>query len=456
LIKRALVQMKNEKTFRFDDHYITELEDFIPFQSSMFAATTLPEYLGRMKSAGRGKQILTLRPDEDVAAHQAIAEHEKRNEFILVRHEIEEDYVKRYAEMIGATCIPAADVFKDIPKLPATDGWEDIVRYYQERLSHPEFSLSVYLAELQPDTVPGRMLADKDSEGQRQLQELIEEIGKNKHIDKNGALYKELERLKQKRPHFLYINKNNPTLKRLAEVRQQQIDIDLDLILHPIFHDIALAANHQVYSAHLTEYQTKAYRELLEGLGARQEIKLAQGKLKEQLKELEEAKAQVNSLQTQLSDIQRTSPYLESAQTNEVFFIRPMKDGRDDKYTYISKEAKRICSNLQLTLIDPKELNLPTTNILTDIINFLRRSRFVVADISETDNANIYYEAGYMFGTSPEKLILIADKTVIKNSELPFDLKLQRVLEYNLQSVPEFDKFKENLQTVLEKMLARG
>jgi len=419
VVKRALGK-KSARAFLFDDHYLLALQDFVPFQGSKYALTTLPQYLVRMKALGRENEILTLHPDEDLSAHRLISEHENL-EFIVVRHAIEEDYLVRYAGVVGARCLSAADVFREHTKLPAIDGWEHIVRYYQDRLSHPEFTLTVSLSEFQPDNVPGRLLADKNSEGQQRLQDLIKEL-ESGEVDKSDPLYLELARLRQKRPHFLYLNKRHPVLARLADLYRQGIDAEADLILHSMFHDMALSAGHPIHEGHIAEYQTKAYGKILEAVSGRQEV---------------------NMLKVELEKSRPLTP------TNEVFFIRPLKE---DPFDYLSDRFETVCKTKGLVFVDPKKLTLPG-EITAEIIEYLQRSKIVIADVSE-NNPNVYYELGYVRAYLPKKLLLVANRSVLDSAKLPFDIQTLRVLGYGLQA-QEFDRFISDFESVVSEMSSR-
>ncbi len=267
LVKNALVQMRDEREYRYEDRYLTDLEDFIPFQSSQYAYTTIPKYLARKK--GPDRNILFLRPQEDFAVHRAISQQEGR-EFILLQHPVEEEYLKRYSQVSGVSLTSAVDDLKGtFPELPVTGGWEDIVKFYQERLTHHDFSLSVILSEFKPESVPGRILTDKDSEGMKRLKEMIKEIEKNQVLPKDDPLYLELAKLEQKSPHILFLNKHNPTLSRIAEMQQKGLNVDLDNILHAMFHDIAVAGGRPVFEDHLAEHQAKVYTEALDAVGTK-------------------------------------------------------------------------------------------------------------------------------------------------------------------------------------------
>jgi HSP90 family molecular chaperone len=452
-IENALVQKRSKDQFYFGDFYLTDFEDFMPFQSSTHPSTTIPQYLARRKAIGRHNEIIVQRHDEDFATRRSISEHEGL-EFILVRNQVEETYLKRYCQIIGVNCLSADEMLKDVfPVLEVSEGWEPIIRFYKEGLNHPEFSLSVYLSEFEPPSVAGRLLADKDSEGVRRLQEMVKEMEKNQVLDKDDPLYKELERVTQKSPHFLYINKRNPVLQRLAHMLEIGGNVDYEIILHSMFHDIAIATGRLVLESHLTEYQTRVYGEILAAVEAKSEVREAKGKLSETEKRYEEAQSQIKSLRLELDRIIPSSSTKTQIVSNEMFFIRPMKDN-DREGDYIVKRTADICGRLGLKLIDPKQLKIPG-DILREIIDYLSNSRFVIADVSEVDNPNIFYEVGYVYGSFPEKLILIADKKVIRDRKLPFDINTQRILGYDMFG-PEFDKFIEELENVVKEMLEKN
>ncbi len=459
-IENALLKTNDKGMYLYDEGYLIDFQNFMPFQSSIIVSTTIPEYLNRIKAAGRDMEVLILHPNEDYTANRAISEVEKR-EFILVRSPIEEDYLKRYCQTIGVTCKEAADLLlESLPRLEIPEGWDKIIRYYQEQLNHPEYSLSVYLSEFHPESMPGRLLADKDSEGLKRLQEIIVEMEKNQIIEKNDSLYKELERMKLKRAHLLYINHRNLVLERLASLLARGADINLDLILHPMFHDILIAAGHPTLESHQSECQAMVYGELLSALEARKEGIVARSRQLEIEKRLEDAQTRINEAQARAEALEKELDIAKQemgkkviATTNEVFFIRSMHtDGSD--YDFISKKLAKLCETLSLHLIDPKGIRIPG-DILKDIVDYLRKSRFVIADVSEVDNPNIYYEVGYVYGMYANKLVLISDERVIHERKLPFDINTQRVISYDTHNVQKFDEFMFNLEKLLQEMLKR-
>jgi HSP90 family molecular chaperone len=462
LIKNALLQKnKDGISYRYDNHYLLDFQNFMPFRSSLYINTTMPDYMNRMKAVGMGDKVLFLRPNEDYIVNRAISEQEKR-EFILVQLPLEEEYLKRYCQVIGVEIIPASQAIIDaIPRLPPTPGWDAIVKFYQERLDHTEYSLSVYLSEFHPETVPGRLLSEKESEGLNKLQEIIEELKKGSIIDKNDSVLKELERMKQKHPYSLYINHRNPVLSRLAGMLARGMDIDLDIILHSMFHDIAIAAGNPILESHLSEYQVKVYSDLLTALEARNESITARTLQIELQKNLEATQSQLREAQARNQTFERELEATKQEErskvaylSEEVFFIRSMH-GTDTSVDFIARRLADVCNHYKLKLVDPKSIRIPG-DILKDIIEYLRKSRFVIADVTEVENPNVFYEVGYVFGMYPEKLILIADKKVIQDHRLPFDINTQRILGYNISNVPEFEEFIDNLRTTMEELVTKS
>ncbi|MFX0132602.1 MAG: ATP-binding protein [Candidatus Hodarchaeota archaeon] len=445
VIKQILVEEISEGRYNYDDQYILDFQNFIPFKSSMHATTTLPNYLERMKSYGKENEIYILRTDEDYAAYRSITEQVKY-EFIIVLSSMEEQYVKRYCDIIGARCISAGEVLPNsFPKIPAEGEWKEILRFFNERLSQNEFSLSVFLSDFKPESIPGRLFADRSSDGARRVDEFIKELGE---IDKDDPMYKELEKLKSRRPHSLYLNQSNPTLKRIVELLSENIKFNFDKILRMIFHNITIAAGHHVHVTNSAELQNHLYLDMLSDIKELHDCADAITKLNIAKEQYKEAQEEINVLRQRLSEF---TPREEdqNSYTKDVFFIRPMK--RDDQYEWIPKKIGEIFKNFGFNFIDPKELKLPG-NILQEILTYLKKSKFVIADISDINNANIYYEVGYVYGVFPNKLILIAHKDVIDKGQLPFDFKGQRVLDYG-SSVPEFDVFQKDLEEIINNLI---
>lgn len=468
-VKRALVRRQQEgDRFRWEDRYLTELEEFILFQSSNGTITSVPDYLRRQAETER--EILFVRPEEQYTALRAISEQENR-EFLVFKHEIEEPYLKRYCKLRGIEWRPAVEALSELPKVPVTAGWEHVVTFYQEQLNHPEYSLSVYLSEFEPASVCGRLVAAGDSEGQRRLKVMVDEIEKDGVVPKDDPLLRELAMVRLKRPHFLYVNRKNPVLARLVKLLTEGRKIDLDTILHPIFHDIAIAAGHPVVESHLAEYQTRAYGRVLEGLTGAATTDQLSKRLSEETSRAVEATKRTRELQAEVERLREECSKRESEATalserlgklsrettrkrgtrDALFFIRSMRDPLESSASKnadtISRRLRDVCGQLGLDLIDPKELQHPG-NILNEIVDHLRECRCVVADITEATNANVYYEAGFVHGTYDKKLILIAEEQTVRDKELPFDFAAQRVLDYSMV-VDKFDDFMAKLKGVI-------
>jgi hypothetical protein len=178
-------------------------------------------------------------------------------------------------------------------------------------------------------------------------------------------------------------------------------------------------------------------------------------------KALEEAQNEVKRLKSEISTFSPV-PAETSHTTNEVFFIRPMhsiqpKHSTDYDPDLVSKGLGRICPRLGLTLIDPKESKDPG-DILAAIVDYLKRSRLVVADVSEISNASVYYEVGFVYGSFPKKLILVAHQSVLEahwntpGKQLPFNISTQRVLPYGTNAW-QFQEFQDQLELVMKGML---
>lgn len=321
LFKHILVQKTaSGRQYRFEDKFLTDFENFMPFQSSERASTSIPDYLTRMQAVGYERKLLILRPTDDYPTHRAIAQAEKR-EFIFVRIPVEEDYLLRYAQITDIQILSAAKELR--PRLESRpvdiskhEGWQLILKFFQDRLDQQEMSLTASLNEFDPPSVAGRLLMDEDSEGMRRLKELFEAMKADPTIDKDDPMVIALDRLKQKIPYSLYINTRNPVLERLANLLQRRIDVDMDAILHNIFNDIAMASGHALLDSNVTEYHNKAYIELLAGVEARVDNQILRSKLAETQKSFEDALGEVERLKSALSSF--LPPYLDIDDTTNV------------------------------------------------------------------------------------------------------------------------------------------
>ena len=445
-IKKILTVTENDGgNYLYDDEYLISFENFMPFRSSLLGITTLPEYLARKDKdpKGRTRELLFLRRGDDITTNRSLSEQEKR-EFILIEHPSDEDYLKRHCEILGIRMIHASDVLREsLPVLEAAGGWAEIVRYFQDRLSHPEISLTVHLSDFDPSDIAGRLLVDREAEGLHFWRAFREQMGTDRSIDKNHPMFKELERMTQRQPQLLYLNKRNAVLDRLSEVLDAGPDSDAETILHDIFHDIAIAADCRMSDIHVAEYRNRVYTKALDGMEERTKTRQIQNEISELENRLAEAQDKI-----QLMENIEPNRVVINENSRDVFFIRPMKDGKD-KYDFISEAIAKVFDTFKLDLIDPKKRKIPG-NILKEIIDFLQNSRLVIADVSELDNPNIFYEVGYVCATLEDRLILIADQDV--KGQLPFDITTQRVLFY-ADSAQAFHQFSEDLKHAVSEML---
>ena len=207
---------------------------------------------------------------------------------------------------------------------------------------------------------------------------MLREIERTQSVPKDDPLYRELKHIGQKQPFDLYINKNHRILKQLVKVLGDKPDTPLNPILHPLFHDIAMAAD-PVLESHLTEYQASVYGAALEKADIEQQRFVLDNQLKAEKHQVAELQAQVDSLRERLADLQRKGS-TDLATTDEVLFIRPMEN---EKFLdFASEEIAAICSKRKLELVDPKEVR-QIGDIPTQITDLLKRSRLVIADISD-------------------------------------------------------------------------
>ena len=124
-----------------------------------------------------------------------------------------------------------------------------------------------------------------------------------------------------------------------------------------------------------------------------------------------------------------------------------------ENHDRISKKIQTVCEKFHLRFVDPKQDNLPG-DILQKIQTKLNNARLVIADVTEVNNPNVFYEVGYVYGMFPQKLVLIADKEVV-DSKLPFDIRTQAVLKYS-RDVWDFEKFISDFETTLKTVLEQN
>ena len=122
-----------------------------------------------------------------------------------------------------------------------------------------------------------------------------------------------------------------------------------------------------------------------------------------------------------------------------VFTIMSFKEEFVDRFDYCKAACKKYDFKAERT--DESDSNEP---ILPRVLDGIRNSAFVIADVSEL-SANVFYEVGYAKGLGKD-VILIAQK----GTELPFDLKDLPVLFWkNLREL------KEGLEKSIKSLVGR-
>jgi len=68
-------------------------------------------------------------------------------------------------------------------------------------------------------------------------------------------------------------------------------------------------------------------------------------------------------------------------------------------------------------------------NIMTDVLRELQKAEIVIVDITDL-NANVFYELGIAHSVKDPKLVLLLSQTP---DDIPFDVKISRCIEYQLE-----------------------
>ncbi len=106
---------------------------------------------------------------------------------------------------------------------------------------------------------------------------------------------------------------------------------------------------------------------------------------------------------------------------------------------------KNVCNELNVDVLRIDE-SMSSGLIISDIVQAIEKSAFVIADISPT-NANVFYEVGYAHGIN-KPTILIAER----NTKLPFDLSPSRTLFYE-NSISGKPKLEQGLKEYISSIL---
>lgn len=139
----------------------------------------------------------------------------------------------------------------------------------------------------------------------------------------------------------------------------------------------------------------------------------------------------------------RPSPVVRAKKRLNCLVIMPFH-GFDALYEVVRRAAHAGAGDHDISAFWLKDMKQPG-RITDDIVNGLRDASFCISDLSGT-NANVMWETGYAMALG-KPTILIAREI----EELPFDLRVHRVIPY---SPEELDKFEQELAESVRQTLA--
>jgi hypothetical protein len=116
----------------------------------------------------------------------------------------------------------------------------------------------------------------------------------------------------------------------------------------------------------------------------------------------------------------------------------------EDVYQDVIKE---VCKGYEVNVSRADEVSGPGL-IIGDIIREIRTSQLIIADITPTSNANVYFEIGYAMALDKPTILLAKRGTV-----LPFDVAGFRVLYYD-DTIGGKRRLEEALQRHINEILA--
>lgn len=109
----------------------------------------------------------------------------------------------------------------------------------------------------------------------------------------------------------------------------------------------------------------------------------------------------------------------------------------------VTENIRSVCKKIGVHSIRGDDLFLPT-DILDDIWRGITQADFIIAEITGK-NANVYYELGMAHAIGKPVLLLAQ-----RGSDIPFDLRSRRRLEYDLA---EPEVFRSNLETAIREVI---
>jgi len=119
------------------------------------------------------------------------------------------------------------------------------------------------------------------------------------------------------------------------------------------------------------------------------------------------------------------------------------------EYDEVYKDVvEEVCKNFEVKALRADEMTGPGL-IISDIVREISSSQLVIADISPTANANVYFEVGYSLALNKPTILLAR-----KGTPLPFDVAGFRVLFYE-NTIGGKNRLEEGLRKHLDAILSK-
>lgn len=122
-----------------------------------------------------------------------------------------------------------------------------------------------------------------------------------------------------------------------------------------------------------------------------------------------------------------------------IFMLTPFSESAQNIFNC----CQEVCSDFNLNLVRGDE-DFTTSDIYSDIIRYIVKSRFIIANI-DGKNPNVFYELGVAH-TLSKAVVLISNKSF----DIPFDIQNYRIIFYNDIEELEHD-LKNSLPAILNQ-----